>query len=135
MKRDAQTATKKSVIHKRLSEKFKHKSVTLKQKFQDLIDELSGTRDKANDEVNNLKYLLKIDADNKETLENRVETLENRVVDLEHDCAEATHELAVSLLVEHLLSYYLLLYLPNLLFNFALTLNYKDCQAACHTKS
>ena len=68
MKRDAQTATKKSVIHKRLSEKFKHKAVTLKQKFQDLIDELSGTRDKANDEVNNLKYLLNVDTEKKETL-------------------------------------------------------------------
>ena len=92
-------------------------------------------RDKANNEVDNLKYLLNVDATKKETLDNRVETLENRVFDLEHDCAEATEELAMSLVFAHLLSYYLLLYLPNVCFGFALTLTYTACKAVCHTKS
>ena len=83
------------------------------QEFQDLRYELEGIRDKANNEVDNIKYLLNVDAAKKEILENRVETLENIVVDLENDCAEATEELAVSLVVEHLLSYFVLLYLPN----------------------
>ena len=54
-----------------------------------------------------------MDAVKKETLENRVETIENIVVDIDHNCAEATEELAVSVVVEHHLSYYILLYLPN----------------------
>ena len=65
---------------------------------------MEGIQEKANEEVDNLKNLLNVDAARKETLENRVETLDNRVVDLDHDCAEATEELAMSLVVEHLLS-------------------------------
>ena len=78
---------------------------------------------------------MNVDAANKERLENRVETLDNIVLDLDHDCTEKTEELLVNLLVEHLLSYYVIIYLPNVWFNFALTLNYKACQAVCHTKS
>ena len=107
----------------------------MKQQVQDLKDELGVIRDKANDEVDNLKSLLNVYAAKKETLDNRVETLENIVVDLEHDCAESTEELAVILLVEHIISYYVLLYLPNVCFNFALALTYKACQSPCHTKS
>ena len=43
-----------------------------------------------------------------------METIENRVVDIENDCAKATEELAVSLAVEHILSYYIFIYLPNM---------------------
>ena len=68
---------------------------------------MGGIRDKENDEADNLKSLLNVDTAKKETLE-------NRVVDLEQDCDEATEELEASLLVKHLLSYYVLLYLPNL---------------------
>ena len=78
---------------------------------------------------------MNVDAAKKETIYNRLETLENRVFDIDHDYAEATEELAMSLVAEHLLSSYVFLYLPNVWFNFALTLNYKDCQAACHKKS
>ena len=74
---------------------------------------MEGTRDKSNDEVYNLKSLLNFDSVKKETLKNRMETLENRVVNLEHDCSEATEELVVILVVENILSYYALLYLPN----------------------
>ena len=83
------------------------------QQVQDLRDELGGIRDKENDEDDNLKSLLNVDAAKKKMLENRVETLENRVVDLEHDCAEATYKLVVSLVVENILSYFVLLYLTN----------------------
>ena len=75
MKRDARTATKKSAIHKRLSEQSKSKVCTLTQQVQYLRDELKGTRDKANNEVDNLKSLLNVDAVNKEKLDNSVETL------------------------------------------------------------
>ena len=60
------------------------------QQVQDLRYKLEGIRDKANDEVDNLKPLLNVDADKKKTLENRAETLENIFFDLEHDFAEAT---------------------------------------------
>ena len=83
------------------------------QQVQDLIYELEGTRDKANNECDNLKPLMNVDATNKERLENRVETLDNIVLDLDHDCTEKTEELLVNLLVEHLLSYYVIIYLPN----------------------
>ena len=69
---EAQTANKKYAIHKRLSEQSKKKAGTLMQKVKDLRDKLEGTQDKANDEVDNLNYLLNVDAENKETLENRV---------------------------------------------------------------
>ena len=113
MKQDARTDTNKSAIQKRLSEQSKLKSGNLTQKIQDLRHELEGIRDKANNEVDNLKSLLNVDAAKKEMLENRVKTLENRVVNLDHEYAEATEEVAVSLVVEHLFSYFLLLYLPN----------------------
>ena len=58
------------------------------QKVKDLRDKLEGTQDTANDEVDNLKYLLNVDTEKKETLQNRVEMLHNIVVGLEHDCAE-----------------------------------------------
>ena len=74
---------------------------------------MKGRQDKSKDEVDNLKSLLNVDAVKKETLDNTVETLENRVVNIDNDCAEVKEELVVSLLVEHLLSYYVLLYLPN----------------------
>ena len=96
-------ATSKSDIHKQLSENFKLKAGTLTQQVQDRRYEFEGTRDKENEEVDNLKSLLNVDATKKETLDNRVETLESIVVDLEHNYAEATEELAVSLVVEHLL--------------------------------
>ena len=105
--------TSKSDIHKQLSENFKLKAGTLTQQVQDRRYEFEGTRDKENEEVDNLKYLLNVDATKKETLENRLEKLENIVVDLEYDCAKATEELAVSLVVENILSCYVLLYLPN----------------------
>ena len=114
MKQYARTATKKSAIHKRLSEKSKQKAGNLTQQVQDLRDELEVIRDKANDDIDNLKSLLNVDAVKKEWLENISETLENRVVDLEHEFGEATEELAVVLLVKHLLSYFVLLYLPNM---------------------
>ena len=59
------TATKKAAIHKWLSEHSKHKAGTLTQKVQDLRDELEVTQDKANNEFDNLKYLLNVDAENK----------------------------------------------------------------------
>ena len=65
---------------------------------------MEGTQDKAKNEVDNLNPLLNVDATKKETLENRLEKLENIVVDIEHDCGKATEELAVRLVVEHLLS-------------------------------
>ena len=68
LKRDDQTATKNAFIHKRLYEQSKQKSVNLTQKVQDLIDELEGIQDKANYEVDNLKFLLNVDAAKKETL-------------------------------------------------------------------
>ena len=70
---------------------------------------MEGTRYKAKNEVDNLKPLLNVDATKKETLENRVEKLENIFVDLEYDFAKSTEELAVSLVVEHLISYYVVL--------------------------
>ena len=42
------------------------------QQVQDLRDELEGTRDKENDEVDNLNFLLNVDAVKKETLDNIV---------------------------------------------------------------
>ena len=90
-------------------EQPKQKAGTFMQQVQYLRDELEGIRDKANNEVDNLKSLLNFDASKKETLDNRVETLDNRVVNLEHDCDEATEELAVSLVVEHIISYYALI--------------------------
>ena len=74
---------------------------------QEFRDDLEGIRDNANDQVYNLKSLLNFDAAKKESLE-------NRVVYLEHDCYEETEELAVSLVVKHILSYYVPLYLPNM---------------------
>ena len=68
MKQDARTATNKSSIHKRLSEQSKKKAGTLMQKVKDLRDKLEGTQDTANDEVDNLKYLLNVDTEKKETL-------------------------------------------------------------------
>ena len=105
------------------------------QQVQELRDDLEVTQYKANDEVGNLNSLLNVDYVKKETLYNRVETLENIAVGIEHEYSEATEELAVILVVEHLISYYVLLYLPNVCFNFALALTYKACQYPCHTKS
>ena len=65
LKRDALMATKKAAIHKWLSEHYKQKAGTLTQQVQDLRYELEGTRDKANDEVDNLKSLLNVDASKK----------------------------------------------------------------------
>ena len=42
-----------------------------------------------------------------------METIENIVVDIEHECTEAIEELAVNFVFEHILSYYVLLYLSN----------------------
>ena len=89
MKLDARTATNKAVILKRLSEKSKNNAGTLTQQVQDIRYELEGTRDKANNEVDNLKSLLSVDSEKKGMLENRVETLENIVVNIEHECADA----------------------------------------------
>ena len=72
MKWDARTAAKKATIYKRLSEQSKQKAGTLTQQVQDLRDELEGTRDKENDEVDNLNFLLNVDAVKKETLDNIV---------------------------------------------------------------
>ena len=113
MNQDAQTATKKAAIHKRLSKLSKEKAGSLTKQFHDLRYELEVICDKANDEFYNLQLLLIVDAVKKETIENRVETLENRVFDIEHEFAEATESPVVSLLVGHLISYYVLLYLPK----------------------
>ena len=51
------------------------------QQVQDLRDELEVIRDKANDEIDNLKSLLNVDAVKKEWLENISETLDNRAFD------------------------------------------------------
>ena len=134
LKQDVQMPKKKSAIHKRLSEQSKQKADNLTQKVQYLIYELEGIWEKANDRFYKLEYLLNVDAMKKETLENIVKKLENSVFDLEHDCAEAIEELAVSLVVHNLLSYFLILYLPNVWFNFTLTLTYKACQYAFHKK-
>ena len=99
MKQDGRTATKKAATHKRLSEQSKQKAGNLTQQVHDLGNELEGIRNKANNEVDNLKSLLNVDYTKKKTLENRVEALDNTVVDIYHDCAEATEELAAVLLV------------------------------------
>ena len=57
------------------------------------------TQDKANDEYNNLKSLMNVDAAKKEILEIRAETMDNRFVNLEHECVEATEEMTLSLVV------------------------------------
>ena len=59
------TATKKAAIQKWLSEQSKKKEGTLIQKFQDLRDELEGTRDRANYEIDNINSLLNVDATKK----------------------------------------------------------------------
>ena len=64
-----------------------------------------------------------------------MEAQESIFVNLEHDFSEATEKLAVSLVLENILSYYVLIYLSNVRFKVALTLTYNACQAACHTKS